>query len=171
MNNEFKRMQQLAGIKEITLRPASRTLSDQDINDINLAFNDFGAGHSEQDFTKPVTEYRTALDFGEGRVINGVLTDFEPHDNPDDFPEYQAFLRLLAKPPGYYITYTLFPNSPQPPAPGAPQNAFYFRLGVGPNSYYKIPGISLSMPDVDDNGISVGWFDVSGNYQISPNYQ
>jgi len=147
MNNEFKRMQQLAGIKEITLRPASRTLSDQDINDINLAFNDFGAGH------------------------NGVLTDFEPHDNPDDFPEYQAFLRLLAKPPGYYITYTLFPNSPQPPAPGAPQNAFYFRLGVGPNSYYKIPGISLSMPDVDDNGISVGWFDVSGNYQISPNYQ
>ena len=114
MNNEFKRMQQLAGIKEITLRPASRTLSDQDINDINLAFNDFGAGHSEQDFTKPVTEYRTALDFGEGRVINGVLTDFEPHDNPDEFPEYQAFLRLLAKPPGYYITHTIFPNSPHP---------------------------------------------------------
>jgi hypothetical protein len=157
MNNEFKRMQQLAGIKEITLRPSSKILSPKDIEDINLVFgDDFGAGHSEFNLYNPISEQRTQFNFGEGTV-----NDFEPYDAPEDYPAYQAFLNLSSKPPGAYVASDIWGMGK---CPGAPQNAFYVCLEVGISPYYGTPDIILSSPDSSDEGIPVGWFDNAGKY-------
>ena len=165
MNKEFKRMQQLAGIKEVGISTTGRNLSDQDIKDIQLAFFDFGASHSEFKLDKPISEERTKFDYGEG-TIGG--TDFLPNKS-SDFPEYEAFLRLVNKAPGTYLGPYIWHGDQErtdgaDKCPGAPARAFYTRLKVGISSHYETPNIILSTPDVGPDGYMTGWFDAAATY-------
>jgi hypothetical protein len=145
-------------LKEINIVRGGIILSPKDIKDINLVFSDdYGSYRSEFDLYNPISETRTKFDFGEGNADH-----YEPYDEPEDYPPYQAFLDLSSKPRGFYVAHDIWNLGK---CPGAPSNAFYIRLEVGTDEYYyNTPSITLSSPDASEEGIPVGWFDARGEY-------
>ena len=146
------------------------TLSPQDIEDINLIFGDsYGSGHSGFDLYDPISEQRNQLDYG--TIIAG---NFEPDEDLEDYPEYQAFLRLVSKPPKAYVSPDIWGLGE---SPGAPLNAFYLRLEVRNvpsriDPKHNVPGVDLSSPysSTGTNQVYVGWFDIKGNYYPNTKY-
>lgn len=145
-------------LKEINIVRGGIILTPKDIENINLVFSDdYGSGHSEFDLYNPISETRTKFDFGEGNADH-----YEPYDEPEDYPQYQAFLDLSSKPQGTYVAYDIWNLGK---CPGAPSNAFYIRLEVETDPYYyNTPSITLSSPFASEEGIPVGWFDARGQY-------
>ena len=102
------------------------------------------------------------LDYG--TIIAG---NFEPDEDLEDYPEYQAFLRLVSKPPKAYVSPDIWEMGE---SPGAPLNAFYLRLEVRIDPEHNVPEIDLSSPYTSTDGVYVGWFDIKGNYYPNTKY-
>jgi hypothetical protein len=144
-------------LKEIRVR-SGRTLFPQDLKDIDIVFEDFGTSNSGFELYEPLTEYKDKYRFGHDIAIG----TFELYDDEENYPEYQAFKRLVEKPKGVYVGTDSYINI----CPGAPTNSFYMRLEVHPeNNMRNGPFIKLSIPYYDASGrYSVGWFDQAGGY-------
>lgn len=145
-------------LKEINIVRGGIILTPKDIENINLVFSDdYGSYRSEFDLYDPVSETRTKFNFGEGNADH-----YEPYEELEDYPQYQAFLDLSRKPQGTYVGPDIWNMGK---CPGAPSDAFYICLDIGTDDYYyNTPSITLSTPDASEEGILVGWFDIRGIY-------
>ena len=146
---QLTRMQVLAGINELNIKPNQR-INERDLEILNIISENFGGGDSGENYLKPLSESYTVES----------EEDLEDHgwDFNFTFKEWETLCLKLKKP---YVSNNFFGYMPPKPP--------YYETCIESDG---INTITISAPYIDGAGTekNLGYFDSKGEYIPDPQF-